>query len=148
MPLSDAEITRRLAEKVMGWSEVPAPLQDAPLRGTLAPLLEGAPNFFQDPLPGLQIGVIGDGRLIYPWAPLESIADAWMVRDRLTEWGAVEIQSHEIGTSRRRDRVFFVAYNGAPTGVRWAAAVAEADDASSRAICLCALRAVGVEPEE
>jgi hypothetical protein len=90
--MTDAEITRVLAEKVMGWPTAKSPVE------------------------------------------------AWEVRNHLAAWGTVDVLMDGSGA----DRVEFLPWSRSTTHHK---ATAKADSAP-RAICLAALRTVGVEPED
>lgn len=139
--MTDAEITRALALKVMGWSEIAAP------KGvSLAEHLSGAPVFWRDDDdPYAMAGIVRGGRVTftYPWDPLGLISHAWRVRDRLVAHGRVVV-ANGFGTF---EGCQFDPFTGGPPPFPFAASFAAADTAA-RAICLCALRAVGLDPEE
>ncbi len=120
--LSDAGITRALAEKVMGWTD----------EGGWWVTAEG--RHFT----GCSVE---DRTEDDAWWPLTSIADAWMVRDRLAEWGNVAVVRNREGG---QDCASFCPDFSAPSHILGSAAMASC---APRAICYAALRVVGVEPE-
>ncbi|HEX4495296.1 MAG TPA: hypothetical protein VIE43_06475 [Thermoanaerobaculia bacterium] len=129
MSLSDEEITRQLAEMVMGW-ELQAKY------GWYGTAEERFAHW------------LGEEEHAKKWRPLESIADAWMVRDRLATGGDFSLFcasgiEHAVYTPQAAC-VRLPQTNAQRLPPLPGSALATT---APRAICLCALRAVGVEPE-
>lgn len=135
---TDAEITRLLAEKVMGWpvsrTREEAIAHGQAGSGQICEFDGGAVRFAAAP------GFGRDGWLAR-WRPLERIDHAWQVRDRLAEWGYVGIEHRQNGS----ECVVFTPGMNAPSYSR---SVVHFEQSAPRAICLAALRAVGQDVEE
>ena len=137
--MNDEEITRALAEKIMGWPVVrtyeDAGRKAGEFQSYIADIPE--PGFFGKVHPPQAVHHSGES-----WAPLERIEHAWEIRAVLLEHGDVSIGSHP-------ERVQFTPSRQAQLAGPWRwAHVAEHDHSSTcRAICLAALRAIGLEPE-
>lgn len=143
MTLTDFETTRLLAAKVLGLEEVQLPVAGDPLSEVLGPRLAEPRKWFSD---RRAVGLVGDGKLVYPWEPLDNIRDAWEVRDRLAERGVFRVENSEaVGVVRCQFLPFYVDGN-MPADLQ--EAIARERCSTPRAICLCALRAVGVESVE
>jgi len=114
--MTDQELTRLLAVKVMGWGEG----------------MEGSKA----------VWLADGGRLSkQSWWPLESIIDAWEVRDRLAEHGTIEVTRCEDD-----EWVDFTPY--VHDGPFSAASLYRSGHVAPRVICLAALRAMGIDPED
>lgn len=113
MPLSDEEITRELAEKVMGWPIVRTYAEAGTWAGEpyIADIPE--PGFFGKVHPPAVVTASGKR-----WGPLERIEHAWQILERMA--ASPDWRPH-------LQRVDLIA--SAPI--------------AARAICLAALRAVG-----
>jgi hypothetical protein len=127
--LTDEEITRELATRVMGWT---AHVMPAPRRGQPPTRFYRRPN--------------GMPKMAGDWTPLDNIFDAWEIRDVLAAHGRVQV-ANGYGVF---DGCEFEPFTGGPPpypfGQPGCINKATAPNAA-RAICLCALRAVGVDPE-
>jgi hypothetical protein len=127
--LTDEEITRELATKVMGWKPT-----DPDSRWFEA---ESGRASFCKPILNGQLLTVQEAA--HQWAPLELIADAWEVRDRLKTLGLVCIETQD-----ERELCRFWPKQLPKFGNGYVHGIA---DSAPRAICLAALRAVGIEPE-
>lgn len=118
MTLSDRELDARVAEKVMGWTDVRPIIGRRDERGQIHN--EFVPH-----------ATMPDGQRIVLPNFSASIADAWTVVEKMAERRTEVCLTY---TDDRRATVIFALME--PVGI------AE-DDTIARAICLAALRAVG-----
>jgi hypothetical protein len=122
--MTDAEITRLLAERVMGWP-VTRTLSEAGIRvmDRQAQVWEvDEPGFMGKPVPRIITGTDGE-----PWEPLERIDHAWQVQESI------------VGKGLREYGTFLDAMRGGiPAWIGSAQEVA-------RRICIVALRVSGCD---
>ena len=128
--MTDFELTRLLAEKVMGWP-VSRSMAEADQREAAG---EGQ---IYDMGPGLE----GPAFAHEEWEPLHRMDHAWQIVGRASEWGPIHRHrfTFELGCLSREN----VSYD--EMGVIWPCALF---GVTPRAICLAALRAVGQDVEE
>lgn len=119
--MSDQEKTKLLAEKIMGWHSY----KGWWYRGVDNSLCRSE----DDPLPGV------DSAFAYAWNPLEKIADAWMLVQRLTS----NVSNGRVFYLSRGDKGWSVTF-GWQYGVT--AGVTAVEETVERAICECALKCI------
>ena len=129
--MTDLEMTRLLAEKVLQLEGLEVRAEQSDLREAIGRHLAGPRRYFTSIH---WCGLVGEGSVTYPWNPTERIEHAWEVRDKLAEQGAFFVANRFEGHT---DAWYEPWEDGRE---------AEASDrTAARAICLCALRAVGEE---
>ena len=133
--MTDEQLTRLLAIKVMGWPVVTT-FEEA---GRLS--IEGKTGYFAEITEPGFMGVVHPPAAFRPkgepWHPLESVEHAWDAWNRLAFVGEWTLSQNPSGGVT----AIFASWavNARRDSVR--------EETAARAICLCALRAVGIDPE-